>query len=120
MKRSSREIDLRVKTITYNQLNKVLHANGIRLENPYRNRIDVVRFSDERDGSLLLDTQRIAHIGFHGWTKEVSKKDIHIVRSASNLDIEHGYDSQAFFNGVDTPWALIRKYKEPLRRLAYR
>jgi death-on-curing family protein len=120
LRRSSRDIDLRVKTITYNQLNTILHSSGIRIENPYRNRIDVVRFLDERELSSLSTPQRIAHIGFHGWTKEVSKKDIHIVRSAANLDIEHGYDSQAFFNGVDTPWTLIKKYREPLRRLAYR
>lgn len=120
IKRSSREIDLRVKTITYKQLNTILHGNGLRIERPLRNRIDVVRFLDEHDLSPLENPQRIAHIGFHGWTKEVSKKDIHIVRSAAKLDIEHGYDSQAFFNGVDTPWTLIKKYKEPLRRLAFR
>jgi hypothetical protein len=92
----------------------------MRLENPRKNRIDLVRFLDEEDLSELPLVQRVAHIGFHGWTREVSKKDIHIVRSAAKLDIEHGYDFQAFFNGVDTPWTLIKKYKEPLRRLAYR
>jgi death-on-curing protein len=120
LKRGSREIDLKNKTITYNQLDKILHDNGLRLENPRKNRIDVVRFLEERDLSQLAEPYRIAHIGFHGWTREVSKKDIHIVRSAAKLDVEHGYDSQSFFNGVDTPWALIKKYKEPLRRLAYR
>jgi death-on-curing family protein len=120
LKRGSREIDLKVKTITYKQLDKILRDNGMRLDNPNKNRIDVVRFLDERDFSELGQPRRIAHIGFHGWTREVSKKVIHIVRSAAELDIEHGYDSQAFFNGVDTPWALIKKYREPLRRLAYR
>ena len=64
--------------------------------------------------------KRIAHIGFHGWSKEVSEKYIDIVREASELDASHGYDSQAFFNGLDDPPTLIRKYKEPLERLAFR
>ena len=120
LKRSSREIDLRIKTITYKQLDSILHANGLRLENPLGNRIDLIRFFDERNLSPLERPHRIAHVGFHGWTREVSRKDIHIVRAAANLDITHGVDSQAFFNGVDTPWTLIKKYREPLRRLAYR
>jgi prophage maintenance system killer protein len=120
IKRSSREIDLRVKTITYNQLNTILRASGLRLENPLKNRIDLVRFLDENDLSPLETPRRIAHIGFPGWTKQVSRKVVHVVRSAAELDVEHGYDSQAFFNGVDTPWTLIKKYEELLRRLAYR
>ena len=74
MKRSSREIDLRVKTITYNQLNTILHGNGLRLENPLGNRIDLIRFLNERDLSPLAKPHRIAHIGFHGWTREVSRR----------------------------------------------
>lgn len=120
IKRSSRQIDLRIKTITYHQFDTLLRSYGLRLEHPLKNHIDVVRFLDQRDLTPLSDPQRIEHIGFHGWTREVSIKDIHKVRSAAKLDIEHGYDSQAFFNGVDTPWTLIKKYKEPLRRLAFR
>jgi hypothetical protein len=97
-----------------------LLGQALRLQNPLGNRIDLIRFLDERDLSPLAKPTRIAHVGFHGWTREVSRKDIHIVRAAANLDLEHGYDSQSFFNGVDTPWTLIKKYQEPLRRLAYR
>jgi death-on-curing protein len=90
------------------------------LENPNGNRIDLMRYVDT-DGETLLSTpKRIAHIGFHGWTKQVSQKDIDIVREASKLDATHGYDSQAFFNGLDDPLTLIKKYKEPLERLAFR
>jgi hypothetical protein len=63
---------------------------------------------------------RICKIGFHGWSREVSRTDIAIIREAAKLDVEHGYDSQAFFNGAETPLELIRKYEEPLRRLAFR
>ena len=120
MRRNSREIDLKGRLITYNDLNTIIHRYGFRLENPKRNRIDVVRFLSEESLQPLEEPYRIAHIGFHGWTREVSRKDVHIVRGAAQLDIQHGYDSQSFFVGVDDPLTLIKKYKEPLKRLAYR
>jgi death-on-curing protein len=89
------------------------------LENPNGNRIDLIR-RITIDGEGLTIPKRIAHIGFHGWSKEVSRKDIEIVREASRLDARHGYDSQAFFNGLDDPMTLIKKYKDPLERLAFR
>ncbi len=120
LKRGTRNIELRSKLITYNELNAILHGRGLGLENPNGNRIDLIRYLDT-DGETVLDApKRIAHIGFHGWSKEVSEKDINIVREASKLDARHGYDSQSFFNGLDDPFTLIRKYKEPLERLAFR
>lgn len=80
----------------------------------------MIRHTDS-DGERVLDSpKRIAHIGFHGWSKQVSQKDINIVRDASKLDAKHGYDSQSFYNGLDDPLSLIRKYKDPLKRLAFR
>jgi death-on-curing protein len=92
----------------------------MKLENPKGNRIDLVRYLDGDGQTKLSAPKRIAHVGFHGWTRQVSAKDIAIVREASRLDARHGYDSQAFFKGMDDPMTLIRKYKEPLERLAYR
>jgi len=120
LKRNTREIDLRGKLVTFNELNAILAGYGMRLEHPKGNKIDVVRYLDEELGSELKEPRRVAHIGFHGWTKEVSKKDIHIVRTAAKLDPQHGIDSQSFFGGQQTPLEMIRKYEEPLRRLAYR
>jgi death-on-curing protein len=119
LKRSTRQIDKRPKQITYNQLKTILRQRGLDLVNPNGNRIDLVRYKDV-DGTELNRPKRIAHIGFHGWSREVSKKDIDIVREASRLDARHGYDSQTFFNGLDGPLELIVKYKEPLERLAFR
>ena len=119
LKRATRQIDLRSKTITYNDLNKILLGRGMSLQNPNGNRIDLMRHAD-LDGVSLSSSKRIAHIDFHGWSKEVSKRDIEIVREASRLDARHGYDSQAFFNGLEDPLTLIKKYKEPLERLAFR
>lgn len=120
LKKSSRDIDLSMKQITYNQLNQILRHYGLQLDKPKGNRIDVVRFRSLDNDQPLAELKRIAHIGFHGWTKQVSRKDIHIVRSAAQLDAKHGYDSQAFFNGLASPLMLIERYREPLRRLAFR
>jgi death-on-curing protein len=120
LKKKTRNIDLKSKTVTYNELRTILKGYGLGLENPKGNRIDLIRYIDV-DGTTELDNpKRIAHIGFHGWTKQVSEKDIAIVRESSKLDAKHGYDSQAFFKGLEDPLTLIKKYKEPLERLAFR
>jgi death-on-curing protein len=120
LKRSTRQIDLKNKLITYNELNAILSKRGLGLENPNGNRIDLVRHVDTDGETPLGAPKRIAHIGFHGWSKEVSERDIKVVREASKLDARHGYDSQAFFSGLEDPLTLIKKYKEPLERLAFR
>lgn len=119
MKRNTRNIDLKNKTITYNELKTILAQRGLGLSNPKGNKIDLMRYRDA-EGIDLSKPKRIAHIGFHGWSKQVSSKDIQIVREASKLDARHGYDSQSFYNGLDGPLTLIKKYKEPLERLAFR
>jgi death-on-curing family protein len=118
LKRSTRPIDLRTKQITYNELNAILTKRNMYLDNPNGNRIDLMRIDDTAHGAT--HRHRIAKIGFHGWSREVSRRDIEIVREASRLDARHGYDSQAFFNGLDDPLTLIKKYREPLERLAFR
>lgn len=120
LRRNTRGIDLRSKTITYNVLNTILHSRGLKIENPKGNRIDLMRYIDSDGETPLSSPKRIAHIGFHGWSRQVSQKDIAVVCDASRLDARHGYDSQAFFNGLDDPLTLIKKYKEPLQRLAFR
>ncbi len=120
LKRNTRNIELNSKLITYNALNAILRGRGLGLENPNGNRIDLMRYIDLDGETILSVPKRIAHIGFHGWSRQVSAKDISIVRDASKLDARHGYDSQAFFNGLDGPLTLIYKYKEPLERLAFR
>ncbi len=119
LKSHTREIDLQNKIITYNELQSILSNFGYTLSNPKGNRIDMLKVED-KNRIQLEKPRRVAHVGFHGWTKEVSRKDIHIVRSAAKLDIQNGYDSQSFFFGHEDPLTLINKYKEPLRRLAYR
>lgn len=119
LKKATRQIDLSSRLITYNDLKAILAKRGMYLDNPKNSRIDLILRVD-LDGKHLNTPKRIAKIGFHGWSRQVSRRDIEIVREASKLDARHGYDSQAFFNGLDDPLMLIKKYKEPLERLAFR
>lgn len=119
LRRNSREIDVRHKNITYKKLQTILASRGLVLQSPQHNRIDLMRIKDA-SGRFLAKPVRLTKVGFRSWTTEVSAKDMHIIRAASELDAAHGYDSQSFFNGVQTPLDLIKKYREPLERLAYR
>lgn len=119
LKRSTRAIDLRNKTVTFNELKTILAKRGLGFANPKGNKIDLVR-NFTINGEPMEKPKRIAHVGFHGWSKQASKKDVDIIRNASRLDARHGYDSQSFFNGLDDPMTLIRRYREPLERLAFR
>ncbi|MDE2570526.1 MAG: type II toxin-antitoxin system death-on-curing family toxin [Sphingomonadales bacterium] len=105
LKKSTRQIDLRSKQITYNELNAIISKRNMYLDHPNGNRIDVMRI-DEVPGRDAFH-HRIAKIGFHGWSREVCRKDVDIVREASRLDARHGYDSQSFFNGLEDPLSLI-------------
>jgi death-on-curing family protein len=111
LRRKTRAIDRQNKAVTFNELKTILSNFGFDMLNPQNNRIDIVR---------VIDGQRICKIGFPAWSKEVSHHDIAIVREAANLDVANGYDAQAFFNGAETPLELIKKYKTPLRNLAFR
>lgn len=111
LRKKTRAIDRQNKSVTFNELKTILGGFGFDMLNPQNNRIDIVR---------IIDGQRVCKIGFPSWSREVSHHDIAIVREAAKLDVAHGYDAQAFFNGADTPLELIRKYKTPLRNLAFR
>lgn len=119
LKKSTRNIDLRSKIITYNQLNSILQKRGYILDNPKGNRIDLIRIEDY-ERKKFANPKKIAHVGFHGWSREASMKVIDQIREVTKLDASHGYDTQAFFNGLEDPLSLIKKYKEPLERLAFR
>lgn len=119
LRRNSREIDLRHNRITYKRLAAILAPHGLTLAHPQHNRIDLLRVRSEK-GEPLPSPKRLARIGFHSWTMQVSPKDISIVRSVTHMEMADGYDSQSFFHGADTPLQLIEKYREPLQRLAFR
>lgn len=95
--------------VTFNELQALLSAHECSISNPQGNYIDVYRGAD-----------RVAQIGFPGWSREVSRNAISTVRKSTGLVPANGIDAQVFFKGADPLSALIGVYEEPLRRLAYR
>ena len=124
LKTNTRKMDKRYYIITYTDLARILGEFGFTLENPSGNHIDVVK-QETKLGGLFRSTPkvvqtRVCRIGFPGWTKQVSEKDIKTIRKATDLTHERGVDSQTFFKGVDSLGALIAEYEPALRRLAER
>ena len=111
IKTATRKENKRDYLVTYRELNNILKRFGFELTNPHNNSIDVVR---------VHDGKRVTNIGFHGMTKQVSKKTIKDVRIGTELDFLSGCDSGAFFKGEIPLNNLLAKYYEPLERLAYR
>jgi death-on-curing protein len=91
-----------------------LRRFGFDLANPSGNYIDVVKINGQDLGG------RVAHVGFHGWSKQAAKGVIRSIRQATELDILNGVDSAAFFQGEQPVTNLLAKYYEPLERLADR
>ena len=124
LRANTRKMDKRHYIITYTDLSRILGTFGFTLENPGGNHIDVMKQETKPGGFFRLAPKlvqtRVCRIGFPGWTKQVSAKDIKIIRSATDLAHENGVDSQTFFKGVDSLGALIAEYEPALRRLAER
>lgn len=122
LRRNTRKVDKRYYAITYNELQTILNTFNCRLVNPHGNFIDVEKLTDKR--TLLgnkPEYKRVApHIGFPGWTKQVTKSVIKEVRRKTGLTHKNGCDSQVFFRGANPMSSLIDKYRGPLKRLADR
>jgi len=127
IRRYSSRIDRTNYTITFRDLKRILSKYGYEMENPSGNMIDIVSTKTISERKFLGFTvnhertvrERVCHIGFPGWTRQVSKGDIKKIRVATKLDEEHGYDAKMFFDNSDNLNRLMAYYQEPLRRLAY-
>ena len=95
--------------ITFNELQSLLRTHNCSIRQPSGNYINVYKGED-----------RVAQIGFPGWSREVSRNAISTVRKATGLLPENGVDAQVFFKDADPLSKLIGIYQEPLKRLAYR
>jgi len=125
LKQNTRVIDKRRYTVTFHVLNQILKKYGFELVNPDRNYIDLVRIKEDRGLFGLrknphIKREKIANVGFPGWTKQVSDGDLKKIRAATGLTAEKGYDSRVLFGGEDPLPVLISRYEEPLSRLADR
>lgn len=124
IRRNTRAENKREFFISYKQLERILTRFGFYFGTPKQNHIDIFQQRVERHGFLRLQKRaievRVATIGFRNWGEEVSQKDVRIVRRATGLTAENGYDSDVLFQGLDPMESLIAEYHEPLRRLAKR
>lgn len=125
LRRNTREIDKRMYTVTYHQLNSILNKFGFALHNQHKNFIDIVRVESARPILGILGKKRtvytkLGEIGFPNWKAQVRKGAIKTVRTVTRLDEKNGVDSQSFFHGVDSMPSLIATYHAPLMRLANR
>lgn len=110
----TRQIDKIDYTITFNELDRILRRFGYKLHNASGNYIDVVHFDGEVVGN------KVCQIGYPSATKQVTKQAMKTVRTATELTVLNGVDSQVFFHDVDPISQLMAKYYEPLQRLADR
>jgi len=111
---STRQVDRRDYTITFNDLNRILTRFGYSLSNPSGNYIDIVHTEGANSG------HKVCQIGFPSWTKQVTRQAIKTVRQATGLTVLQGIDSQVFFKDVEPISQLLAKYQDPLQRLSDR
>lgn len=125
IRRNTRSIDKRYYSVTYRELNTLLHTFGYELANPKGNCIDIIRIAERRKIFGILGPKekvgnRVGQIGFPGWKSAVGKGAIKTVREVTRLKPENGVDSESFFHGTDPMQSLIDMYHAPLKRLADR
>ena len=116
LKSWTRQVDKRMYTITYNELNTRLKQYGFYLDKPSGNHIGIYK---KRSGvfSLFRDDLRLGSIGFPGWKNQVSSGDLKRVLSLTQLDSDHGIDSVVFFKDATPSYELLQQYNAPLKRL---
>ena len=120
--KNSHTIDTRHYVITYYELNKLLGGFGYSLNNPRGNSIDITRI-ENRSSLFGLPIKkerhkRVGSIEFPGWTREVSKIGIRLIREYTGLTAKDGLASQIAYKGDPPLSSLLNKYSDVLQLLA--
>lgn len=108
----TRPVNNRLYTITYSDLNTRLRDFGFWIDKPSGNSIGVYRKS-----SVLGIPKRVCKIGFPGWSKQISDKDLKYLLQMTQLTATYGCDSDVFFRFAQPTYELLEEYREPLERL---
>jgi len=120
--RNIRPIDKRDYKITYSELNKILTSYSFCFDKPHGNSIDIVRI--EKRSSLFGLRKTITRhtsvgvIGFLGWTREISKKDIGLIKAYTGLAANDDFNPQVVCKGGLPLSSLINAYSGIFPRLA--
>ena len=119
--KNTRPIDMRYYVITYNELNKLLGGFGYSLNNPHGNSIDIIRI-EKRSTLFGLPLKKERHtrvgvIGFTGWTREVSNKEMRLLREYTGLTAKDGLDCQVAYKENPPLSSLLNKYSGVLQYL---
>lgn len=120
--KNTRPIEKKYYVITYYELNKLLVGFGYSLNNPRGNSIDVTRIK-KRSSLFGIPMRkerytRVGILGFPGWTREVSNKEMRRLREYTGLTAKDGFDSQAAYEGDPPLSSLLNKYSDVLQHLA--
>lgn len=119
---NTRAIDKRYYVITYRELNNKLSEFGFCLNNPQGNSIDIVRIAKRSPLFKLLKIlkghTKVGVIGFPGWTREVSIKEMTLVSQYTGITEQDGLKSQIVYKNEPPLSSLINAYRDVLERLA--
>jgi death-on-curing protein len=121
LKKNSHFIDQNEKSITFQELERILANFGYEFGRPKGNYIDIIRV--QRRGPSDEDKalgQKVATIPFPGWSDTIIKNQLRKIRKNLFLTPSNGVDHDDFFAGHDPIPSQISYYRYALERLAYR
>lgn len=119
IRKNTRQKDKRVYSITFAELDQRLRKYGFWLEYD-KGVANVCKYKKDSIVDYLRVKKKVVkviQIGYPGAKRQVNIKALKEVLKATNLDEQHGVDSQVFFNGAIPEYKLIDEYRHPLRRL---
>lgn len=125
--RYTRKIQIGERSLSYNELERILKNHNIYFENPKDNKIDLIRKTIEKTTvkrifSKNIETEKlvedkIANIPY--WPgRPVGRGLVKSIRKQAGLTSKDGVDSAQFYGNETIPEEYIQKYKKTLRRLA--
>ena len=122
LQKHTRPITKRCYLVTYNELNEKLGGFGFCLKNPHGNSIDIIQIG-KRSSLFGFRNKgekhtRVGAIGFPGWTREVPRKEMKILREYTGLTIKDGFDSQCVYKEAPPLSSLINEYSGFFQRLS--
>ncbi|WP_299932295.1 type II toxin-antitoxin system death-on-curing family toxin [uncultured Nocardioides sp.] len=122
-KANTRQLSHGERIIKWHQLRKMLGEYGVRCEQAKNvgNRMNLYRDVEERRSLGFGKRKRTlqCQVVYGDEGREVNRGDLRRLRTALQLDDEHGVDSSAFYDGDPRPAGeFILEYRRILRRLA--